>query len=226
MNEEMFQSIEDVSLLRKLHYFIHHPTRGIHRIITGKIERPPDKDCPFVTINSGNYEIACQCNNERVIIDTSKCARLIWDQHIFSFEYFILEICDSKQFVIAYEDDFTFMRKRDRKKLKRKKRLIIFPGMYAFYRSDEMIVFHQEYHGQNRGSRTDFDGNVEIFIEVDLDGEKRWIIVGEEDYYTPIMCAWCREYATKRCTNCDTSYCSRKCQKLDWKNGHKELCGQ
>ena len=42
---------------------------------------------------------------------------------------------------------------------------------------------------------------------------------------TEKRCKACsREGASKRCAACGTYYCSRACQGLDWKKGHKDVC--
>lgn len=39
------------------------------------------------------------------------------------------------------------------------------------------------------------------------------------------ICNWCFGYGTKRCNQClGVRYCGAKCQKLHWKNGHKQEC--
>ena len=37
-------------------------------------------------------------------------------------------------------------------------------------------------------------------------------------------CYVCKEPSKSQCPSCKTAYCSKACQRLDWKSGHKEQC--
>ena len=37
-------------------------------------------------------------------------------------------------------------------------------------------------------------------------------------------CHVCKEPSKSQCPSCETAYCGKACQRLDWKNGHKEQC--
>ena len=37
-------------------------------------------------------------------------------------------------------------------------------------------------------------------------------------------CHVCREPSKSQCPSCKTRYCSKACQRADWKNGHKKQC--
>ena len=39
-----------------------------------------------------------------------------------------------------------------------------------------------------------------------------------------MSCVACKQPATSSCKNCKTLYCNSVCQKIDWKNGHKQEC--
>ena len=37
-------------------------------------------------------------------------------------------------------------------------------------------------------------------------------------------CCVCKEPSTSQCPNCKVPYCSKNCQRIDWKRGHKNKC--
>ena len=47
---------------------------------------------------------------------------------------------------------------------------------------------------------------------------------GKKGPRLPAVCAVCGEEAAKKCPCKLVMYCSKECQKRDWKAGHKDVC--
>ncbi|KAJ7630060.1 hypothetical protein DFH06DRAFT_1056697 [Mycena polygramma] len=48
---------------------------------------------------------------------------------------------------------------------------------------------------------------------------------GKSDAGEMELCNCCKKPSTQRCSKCETSYCSRECQTVDWKQGgHRKEC--